>query len=200
VLFLNTANFEPETLQGRILERFQQVWETEFWNRSFAGVVSLGLQEPAPLPQEATTLDWATGRIVGLESRYVLARPRFPVDGESLGRRGDLELFRTSGPVRLAFATEGVDAEGRVRDLAAFDGWAPAREVRVTVSTGPGIVRAGTLVPNAGAGAHIGRQTAKRAFGQGEAQIELTLPPPPFRVEVVVSSPDTLVEFDVGRS
>jgi hypothetical protein len=198
VAFLNTANFEPETLQGRIVEAFEPVWEAEFWNRSFRKVISLGVQEPAPLPQEATVLDWADGRIVGLRSPYVLARPRFQVAGRPLGRRGDLELFRTAGPVRLDSAIEGLDASGTATGTAALSGWRPVRRVLV-YSSGPALVTAGTLEPSPGGGARIARVTGKRAI-EGASVVELPLPRPPYRVEVKVSKPPAHVEFDLGRA
>jgi hypothetical protein len=197
VVFLNTANFEPETIEGRIVQAFEPVWETEFWNRSFRGVVSLGLQEPAPLPQEATVLDWSTGRIVGLRSEYVLARPRFRVAGKALGLRGDLELFRTDGPVGLASAIEGVDAQGRMRGHASFSGWVAARVLRVYMSSGPAVVRAGTLEAAPGGGARIARQTAKLVVRRGGVT-EVRLPRPPYRVDVL--GPIARVEFSVGNA
>lgn len=200
VVFLNTANFEAETLEGRILEAFEPVWEAEFWNRSFRGVVSLGVQEPAPLPQDSTVLDWATGRIVGLRSRYVLARPRFHVAGRSLGRRGDLELFRTDGQVRLAWAIEGVDADGRTSGHSAFSGWTRTAVMRVYVSAGPALVLAGTLEPRPGGGARIARQTAERTIREGGGIVDLRLPPPPYRVDVIVPNRAARVEFAVGSA
>lgn len=201
VLFLNTANFEPETLQGRIVERFQPVWETEFWNRSFAGVVSLGVQEPAPLPQEATTLDWSTGRIAWLHSQYVLVRRRFPVVGRSLGAVGDLELFRSAGPVRLSSAKEGVDAGGTATGLAAYSVWAaPARSnaVHLSVERGPAVVRLGTIEALPGGGARIGRELGRRRIPAAGGSFFIPALRPPYRVEVQLLHPPAQVQFDPG--
>jgi hypothetical protein len=198
VVYLNTANFEPETLQGRVVETFEPVWETEVWNRSFAGVVSLGVQEPAPLPQRSTTLDWATGRIVELGARYVLARARFRVSGTLLARRGELELVRTSGPVRLASAVEGVDADGSSDGHGALSGWRPARSVRVSVSAGPGVVLVGKLAPRVGGGAQIARRTTKVAFGAGGVAVTVTPPRPPYRIEVFFTGRSVRVGFRIA--
>ncbi len=182
-VFLNTAEFEPEIRAGRIYQQFVPVWESEFWNRSLRGVVSLGLQEPAPLPQGSTTLDWASGRIVGLRSRYVVARSRFEVAGTRLARNGELELWRSNGEVRLTAATEGLFADGTANPLAAYSRWR-GRAGRLTVlATSPAAVEAGPLAASAGGGAHIARVTLSvRAFA-GET-IAIETPPPPFRVEV----------------
>ena len=64
-VYVNATNFEQEARVGRWFEEWVPVWETEFWNRSFAGVLSLGTPEPAPFFQRNGTLDWATGRISG---------------------------------------------------------------------------------------------------------------------------------------
>lgn len=203
VVFLNTANFEIETLQGRIVEHFGPVWTAEFWNRSVRGVVSLGLQEPAPLPQETTTLDWATGKVVGLRTRFVLARPRFRVEGRSLGRRGDLELVRTQGPVRLRSVTEAVDADGWTAGYAAYSVWTRPGPVRVEVqaASGPAIVVLGTLAVRAGGGATVARQSRRVRIAAPGGVVEVTPPPPPFRIEVHVQGdrPRARIGFRLAR-
>jgi hypothetical protein len=196
VIFLNTANFEPETLQGKIVQTFEPVWESEFWNRSFGGVVSLGVQEPSPLPQTGTALDWTTGQVVGVSSPFVVARPRFQVLGESLARNGDMELFRTAGPVRLATAEEGVDEFGHMQGGSAFSGWVPARAVRVYLTAGPALIRVGTLVPQPGGGARIGRRTGQVKLLNGGTTV-VRLPPAPYRVDVL--GPSARVEFTLVR-
>ena len=162
-LFLDTSDLEPEKRHGSVRQRFTPVWESEFWNRSFDGVVSLGAKEPAPLPNKTTMLDWATGSIVGLESDFVLARPRFAVDGRLLARASDLQLWRVGGPVQLASATEGVSAAGRAERLAAYSRWAvgPGR-MEVRVSRGPARVRIGALGAASPGGAKIVLETGRR--------------------------------------
>ncbi len=182
-VFLNTAEFEPETLAGRSYRQFVPVWESEFWNRSLRGVVSLGLQEPAPLPQRATTLDWASGRIVGLRSPYVVARSRFELVGKSLARSGDLELWRSAGEVRLTAAREGIFADGTANPLAAYSRWTGDRGRVTVVATAGATVEIGPLAPSPGGGAHILRVQARIAASPGEA-IGIESPRPPFRVEV----------------
>ena len=40
------------------------VWETEFWNHSFVGVLTLAnADEPAPFFQEHASLDWRSGAL-----------------------------------------------------------------------------------------------------------------------------------------
>ena len=132
------------------------VWETHSWNRSLRRVVSLGLQEPAPLPQRWALVDWATGRIP-VEARYAVARPRFPVAGRLLGRSGNLASWRTGGgSVRLAAATEGVFADGTMDCLAAYSRWtAPSRGVVEVRLSRRGTVSVGELAPMVGGGARI---------------------------------------------
>jgi hypothetical protein len=184
-LFLDTSDLEPEKRHGSVRGRFTPVWETEFWNRSFDGVVNLGSKEPAPLPGRATTLDWATGSIVGLESDFVLARPRFAVDGRLLARASDLQLWRVGGPVQLASATEGVFANGKAERLAAYSRWAggPGR-IAVRVSRGPARVRIGALGAKGPAGAMIVLETDRGVVGRAGGRLVFVAPPAPFRVEV----------------
>ncbi|MFN2467950.1 MAG: hypothetical protein ABR521_07480 [Gaiellaceae bacterium] len=187
-VFLNTSNFEPETLAGRFYEQFEPVWAAEFWNRSLRGVVSLGHQEPAPLAQGSTTLDWATGAVVGQRADHVVARPRFPLVGERLAGAGDLELWRVGGPVRLAAATEGVFADGKAGALAAYSRWAPAPGA-VEVGAPPAArVAIGPLEPLPGGGARIGAVVRRAVVGAGGAVL-LAAPRPPFRIEVDGAAP-----------
>jgi hypothetical protein len=192
-VFLNTANFEPETRQGRILERFVPAWEAEFWNRSFDGVVSLGVQEPAPLPQAATILDWSNGRVERLRARYVLVSPRYPVEGRPLARRGDLALFEAGGTVRLAAATEGLDGHGLTAGHAAYSVWARwAKGVAVQVDGATGVVLAnvGTLEATPGGGARIASITGRARLTRPDGVLRLRPPAAPFRLEVAVLGRD----------
>lgn len=198
-VFLNTSNFEPETLAGRFYAQFEPVWAAEFWNRSLRGVVSLGHQEPSPLAQGSTTLDWATGMVVGQRAAFVVARPRFPLVGTTLARAGDLELWRVTGPVRLAAATEGVFADGAAAgELAAYSRWAVGPGgVEVDAPAGAR-VEAGPLEPLAGGGARIGAVEGRGTVG-GDGRLAIGGLEPPFRVEVRLAAPGTVTFRFVPR-
>ena len=42
VTYLNATAYEQETREGRWFEEWLPVWESEFWNRRFDGVLTLG--------------------------------------------------------------------------------------------------------------------------------------------------------------
>jgi hypothetical protein len=92
VVFLNTIQAEAA--------EWVPVWQAEFWNRSFAGVVDLGATEPSPLPQREAQLG-PGGRVLGLDARYVLVRSGVAVAGELLAESGGLRLYRADLPLRL---------------------------------------------------------------------------------------------------
>lgn len=201
VTFVNTANFEPETREGRIVQSFGPVWAAEFWNRRLKRVVSLGTQEPSPLPQVGTTLDWATGRVVGVEAEYVLARRRFVLAGAPLASAGELELTRVGGAVHLVAATEGVTADGRMGALAAYSVWRGPRYVAVGVERPSGrvLVSAGPLEPLPGGGARVRRVVRSRSAPAGtSAVVSFRGLTPPFRVEVRIAgrNPTARVGFE----
>lgn len=190
-LFLNTTTFEPDTALGRFFEAWVPVWETEFWNRSFGGVHSLGYPEPSPLRQSHGRLDWSTGRIsrappVG----RVLVDRRFELAGERIGATEHLVLYAVDEPLRLAAAAEGVYRDGTTGTLAAYDRWsaAPLLEVVVsrTVQPATATVSVGRLAVENGLptmGTLVSRARARVEPGV-EATIRLDAPPPPFRAEL----------------
>jgi hypothetical protein len=190
-LFLNASAFQPDTGLGRLFETWVPVWETEFWNRSFAGVHSLGYPEPSPLHQSQGSLDWASGRVSGApNARYVLSDPRFEVAGRSVAASEHLVLYRAVAPLRLASATEGVYRDGTTGTLAAYDRWAAARSVEVvvsqTVQPARVSVTAGRLLVHDGLpalGPILARARARVPPG-APTTVFVAAPPPPFRVEL----------------
>ncbi len=196
VVLVNAANFMPETARGDYFSVYAPWWETQFWNRSARGVVSLGLPEPLPLPQAAGSLNWAVGDIGGVPpGAYALSDPRFVVHGRALGDGGTLLLSAPPQPVSLDSATEGVFRDGESSAYAAYDRWAPgARQVRITVDPTPVTlqIRVGKLAPNVSSPT-MGRVTLSRDV-TGSTTVQV--PPAPFRIEVRYGSgPRGTIEF-----
>ena len=202
--FLNTTGYLPEALRDDWWPTWVPVWQTEFWNRSMRGVITLALREPAPLRQSDGALDWGTGTIIGVRPpRYVFADERYRVAGTELGRSGRFRLYRASRPLRLESALEGVYADGWTDGTATYDVWGgeqAARLVEVTVS------RAGIRAPRAKARVTVtaGTLTARGSEpatgevlrtkelvlrGSAPGRVRIETPPPPFRVGVVVAGP-----------
>jgi hypothetical protein len=191
VTYLNTTAFEQETREGRWLDQWLPVWETEFWNRRLDGVLTLaGALEPAPFFQRHAQLDWSDGRIAGGEAGLVLADPRFVPAGRRLASNGRLLLYRASAPLRLASAVEGVHADGTTTGLAAFSRW--TGEGRVVVDTSaPGRLAAGSFAAVPGGGGRIARTDLARRV---DGVTTFRAPKAPFRVEVR-ARPGTRVKF-----
>jgi len=181
VTYLNATTFEQETAAGKWFEQWVPVWETEFWNRDVAGVLTLGTaDEPAPFFEAHGSLDWRTGALSGPAERYVLTDPRFRPVGSLIASSGRLLLFRRAEPFRLASATEGVYVDGTTTGLAAYSVWSGRPDAVAVTSTAPAQMRLGTLAPLPGGGARISEVTAARSG----TIVELPAQVPPFRVEV----------------
>jgi hypothetical protein len=193
-VYVNATTFEQEARVGRWFEEWVPVWETEFWNKSFAGVLSLGAPEPAPFFQRNGTLDWKTGRISGGDDvHYALTDPRFRIAGTELGKNARLVLWRVAPPLRFASATEGVFADGRMAGTkAAFTIWSGARTVNVSAS-GPARMRTGAFRALPGGGARLVGETVAQSVGQTSWSFGI----PPYRVEVSAPA-GTYVSFSVS--
>ena len=111
VAYVNATQYEPESARGQYWEQWVPVWESEFWNRSLDRSISLGLREPLPLFQENATLDWASGRIAGAQSRRAMPSSTrgSPSSGEARRRADACPLLgraaaalRVGGGARLS--------------------------------------------------------------------------------------------------
>jgi hypothetical protein len=182
--YLNLTAFEQETAERRFFEEWVPVWETEFWNRSFAGVVTVGTaDEPAPFFQEHATLDWRTGRVVGADASYVIADKRFRVAGALISTSTPLWLFRASTPLRLAWAVEGLRADGTMAGgKAALTLWSTQRVPEFSTNTRARF-RFGSFEALPGGGARlVGKvhslhgESARGAAGYGPVRIEVDAP------------------------
>lgn len=172
VTYLNATAYEQETAEHRWFEQWVPVWETEFWNRSFAGVLTLAnADEPAPFFQEHAALDWRSGAVSAAAPQYLLVDPRFRPVGSLVASSGKLLLYRPTGSLRLASVTEGVHADGTTTGLAAYTCWrqCPA-SVHVVADDPHAKIEQGAFAPLLGGGGRI-------------AHTETTLRPP-YRIEV----------------
>ena len=180
-VYINATNFEQEARVGRWFEEWVPVWETEFWNRSFAGVLSLGNPEPAPFHQRNGTLDWSTGRISGGDGiTTAITDARFVPAGELVARQGRLALWDVTHPLRFVSVTEGVFADGTTAGLAAYSRWTGSGRVSVAVSA-PAQVVAGRFEPLPGGGGRVAVRSRPRTVTGTTSLGTLTAP---FRVEV----------------
>ncbi len=195
VTLLNATTFMPETARGDYWTLWAPWWETEFWNRTAERVYGLGAPEPLPLAQSSGSLDWATGRIAAAPpSRWVLVDPRFELRGRRRGASNAFVLYdQVASPFRLVSAEEGVLRDGQSTVEAVYDRWkdrVDPKGVAIEVVPDPALGRAlihvdvGTLVAS-GAAPRIGRYLSRRDFAlDGGRTIELSVPRPPFRIEL----------------
>jgi hypothetical protein len=191
VTYLNATAFEQETREGRWFDAWLPVWQSEFWNRRFAGVLTLeNASEPAPFFQRYGSLDWGTGRISGGRGGYLLVDPRFAPVGTLVASSARLRLYDAAPPLRLASAIEGVHVDGTTTGLAAFSGWT-GRGTIIVETSGPAKLVAGAFAPLPGGGGRIARAVVTRAL---EGATTFTAPKAPFRVEVR-ARPGTRVTF-----
>jgi len=86
------------------------IWQNEFWNRSVQRVYGLGARLPGDMPETQTRVDPATGVLVGVRERYVLA----PTSVQLVGRRvaadpsKQLVLYLVVPPARLTTRVVGL--------------------------------------------------------------------------------------------
>jgi hypothetical protein len=184
------------------------LWQSEFWNRSVRRVFDVTSHDPS-IPDVSAPLDPATGRVKPslpagspeLHPRYAVAARGVDVDGTQLAQAGALVLYRVRQPLRLASSIEGVQPDGWIGSIGAYNRYASTGRGRVRVDvvvsregfTGPPPARVNIVVgrvkPGSGA-ASIGAVSATRTWTlrDGRArQFSLPAPPPPFRVEVRVA-------------
>ena len=191
VTYLNATAYEQETREGRWFEEWLPVWQSEFWNRRFDGVLTLAnASEPAPFFQRNGTLDWATGRISGGRAGYLLVDPRFAPVGKLVASSARLRLYDSATPLRLASAVEGVHADGTTTGLAAFSGWTGRGTMTVETSA-PAKLVAGAFAPLPGGGGRVAGSALRRTF---DGATTFVAPKAPFRVEVR-AQPGTRVTF-----
>ncbi len=121
------------------------LFQTEFWNPNVRHVYSVGASDICELPETATTLDTANGRIappVPEGVRYALVGRNVPFAGTrvAVGGSGDgpLALYRVGRSLRVGTTTEGVYG----------DGWMGA-QAQYSVFVSPGR-RAGHMVVSVG--------------------------------------------------
>jgi hypothetical protein len=198
VAFLYTSNVDPHAL-----------WQTEFWNRTIGPVVNVGVREPGPLPETATTIDPRTGELLPVAGQplaagtstvtHVLAARSHPLEGRLAAQRGPWAVYVAERPIRLAAATDGIAADGWMGADAAYTHYSEqegAGQIGVRLSrlswAGPDVpgriqIRVGELGVDANGVPTIELVTATATGTIHAAEEEtflLETPRPPFRVEV----------------
>jgi hypothetical protein len=193
------------------------LWQTEFWNRSVRGVYALGTDNALTYGGSEIKLG-ATGRLVpkvgrpvdSIDEPYVLADPSLGIVGDVVAKPGPLALIRVEHPVRVASAVDGIYADGWSGPQASLSQYKPfadgARRVRIRISRegwgGPDVPGRVTITVGplrmTEAGPTIARVTATRTWtvhsAQGRAFV-LTVPTPPFRLEVRVTPTFSPAQF-----
>jgi hypothetical protein len=118
--------------------------QTEFWNRNVSGVYNLGPGEICELPETATAIDIATGKVnppVANGTDYAIDT-RGASPGALLATGGPsqypLALYRLRRPLRVPSTSEGVYGDGWMGGSAAFSvfGSSGARPVRLRLTLG----------------------------------------------------------------
>ena len=86
------------------------VWNNEFWNRSLDRVYDLGARLHGDMPEVRTSVDPATGQLVGVRERYVVADSSVQLVGRVLVRdpAKELTLYRVSPPARITTRVAGL--------------------------------------------------------------------------------------------
>jgi hypothetical protein len=196
VLLLNMSAFMPEIRAGDYFSVWAPWWATEFWNRSARSVFGVGAPEPLPLPQGEGAFDWGSGTVGGAPpTTWVLSDPRFVVAGTARAASDAFVLYqRPAQPLRLVSAEEGVYRAGLSTPGAVYDHWArgdSSRQVGILVATRPIASRAlldisvGSLTASGSGPAfgHVASHVTRSI--RGNALITVTVPPAPYRIQVL---------------
>jgi hypothetical protein len=127
-------------------ERKFSLWTNEFFNRSIGPVYDLGPAAPGGLPSTPVSVDPRSGLLRGARpTLYVLSDPSAHLDGAAIAadRTRGLVLYRMDGPLRVSFATRGIDADGwsrRTFSIKRF-GCLPTSRLRVALEQDPKLFR-----------------------------------------------------------
>jgi hypothetical protein len=144
------------TYLGQKITDPNQLWLTEFWNRSLHHVGSLDASAPGPGPTVTPGLASTDGTLSGsTDDPYVLADNGVNLQAPVVAERDGMTLYRVAEPWKLRDATSGIYADGwaggvskyallrkggpgvMVVDLSrtAYQGNAPPGRARVAVGT-----------------------------------------------------------------
>ena len=104
----------PVTFLGQALtNESNQLWLTEFWNRSIGHVASLDGTAPGPGPTTAPGLDTTDGALSGYTGDpYTLAGNGVLLAAPVVAARAGFDLYRTPRPWRLLDEEQNVFADG----------------------------------------------------------------------------------------
>ena len=201
------ADTDVPYLYGSTVDPFREavaLWELEFWNRSVAGVYSLGVANPAGIPQLEASFDRARGTIASADpalrqARHVVAPEDLDVVGRPLARDAERVLYEVDPPLRVETSVGGVYADGWTGADATYDRYEGSPGT-LTVSLSrknwpgedkPGRVRieVGPLQQAPDGAPQLARTTATRSWTihSGEARtFRLPTPAAPFRAAIHV--------------
>ena len=125
-----TTGGEPALYLGQQERDHNAVWLLEFWNRSIERVWSVDGSTPAPtLTPDLSATDGRLSPDPGV--RWVVARDGVAIAGDVAAEpRGGMTLYRLDGPLRLRYATTGVEPDGWMGARSSFSLYVPETEER----------------------------------------------------------------------
>ncbi len=126
----------PVTYLGQSVSA-NNLWLTEFWNRSIANVDSLDNTAPGPGPTAIPGLLSATGLLSDYTGDpYVLTDGGVALDAPVVWRQGSMTLYRQLHPWHLAQTSQAVTPDGWCQTWCAYTYFKPGERgtLRVTLS------------------------------------------------------------------
>ncbi len=134
---------KPVALLGQSMSNPNQIWETEFWNRTIDHVNDLDGTAPGPGPHATTSLLGTTGILAGYASYpYVLAYNGVVIGAPVVAQEGcsggscAWVLYRKHGPWRLAGNSYGVYNDGWCGSLCGYTYYVPNQRGTLDVILG----------------------------------------------------------------
>ncbi|MEI7759662.1 MAG: hypothetical protein WCJ67_02720 [Thermoleophilia bacterium] len=203
---------QPAVYIGQKIADPNGIWSMEFWNRNVRQVWSLDGTAPGPGPVLTPNINSTAGRLAGDPGYpYAVIDTGLSIAGETVTKKGNLQLMEIAAPLRLRESLAGVFNDGWIgslkpaatvsADYNQFD--APKRPgtVFVTLSRkafcgphAPGrvLIEVGTLGLGPQYNGVIGRVTDRQGWivdSCSERTFPIPTPGGPFHVRVTVTPP-----------
>jgi hypothetical protein len=189
--------------------------QTEFWNPNVVAIYSVSAREICPLPEIATTMAVATGRIepgVPQNVDYAIADRTVPFAGRLVAAGGPtnqpLGLYRVGTSLRIGQLTSGIYGDGWMGGEASYSRFATPRDGpgRMTLRVGrrgwggpdvPGhvVVKVGRPVPNETGLANVSIVRHWTVHRLQERTFVFDLPARPVRIVVQVQPTFSPAQF-----
>jgi hypothetical protein len=185
--------------------------ETQFWNSSVRSIANVGSHEVCAIPEQGHTLQ-PDGTIVDEKTKkpyapeYVVTNPVLRLDGDVLGRRESLTLYRLHSPARMLSRLDDVFRDGWTGPWATYTRYpgpgAKPRTLDLVLSrvglTFPDVASSVLVQLWKGTTAGPAKPLLSRTgtiHMRGRLSFRLPTPPPPFHVEVHFAVPFSPSQF-----